>query len=122
MVLMAIGLITTYGIILATFVTHGDLENHTKATDHVLSARIELLADNFQYHVAATTVWQLETRLEDISDKRWSLKTRMEETNGNTRDNRDRDRDLEKRETKLQQQISCLQQAGKHCLNNSEAG
>jgi len=115
---MILGTVAAYAWIFTTFVTHADLGNHTQKTDHVVDARVTQLASDFHSHVEATTIWQLETRLEDISDKRWSLKERMEAPDGNTRDNRDKDRELQKRESKLNKEISCLQQSGKHCLTD----
>jgi len=92
--------IASYMWIFATFVTATTFEAH---------------ASDFSEHIEAQTIWQLETRLEDISDQRMKL-----QMVGITPQNRDFDRDLQKREDKLTKQISCLQQNGKHCLRKSE--
>lgn len=78
-------------------------------------ATFEAHASDFQDHVEATTIWQLETRLEDISDQRTKLKIA-----GINSANRDYDNDLKKRESKLRKSIDCLQSDGKHCLRKSQ--
>lgn len=110
----AIGVVWVF----ATFVTQDDLVTHT----NFLKTEVVTLAGDFQQHVEATTIWQLETRLEDNTDKRRALKQRMGEPGGNTVDNRIYDADLENRETKLSKSITCLQNSGSHCLNSADGG
>jgi len=80
-------------------------------------ASVDAHASDFRYHVEATTIWQLETRLEDVSDRRSTLIS-----DGITPKNSDYANDLEKREKKLTKQISCLQSNGKHCLSKTDSG
>ena len=121
-IIMVFGAITGTAIgvvwVFATFVTQDDLVTHTSS----IKTEVGTLAGDFQQHVEATTIWQLETRLEDNTDKRRALKRRMGEPGGNTVDNRIYDTDLENRETKLSKSITCLQNSGSHCLNSADGG
>lgn len=71
----------------------------------------------FEYHVEEQTIIRLEGRLQDTSDLRWELKQRMDSPGGDTIDNKDRDRELQKREERYRQQIDCLRNKGSHCLD-----
>ena len=102
---VSVATIASYMWIFATFVTATAFDAH---------------ANDFQTHIEATTVWQLETRLEDITDQRWMLQQRMLQPGGSTADNRRRDHDLEKRESKIFNQITCIKQEGNHCLAQPE--
>lgn len=95
-----------------TFTAQTDFLVHEKTAELRLNALAETVNDRF----AGVTLWQMETRLEDITDTRRTLKIE-----GITTANRDYDHDLEKRQTKLTKQITCMQSGGKFCLNRAES-
>ena len=86
-------------------------------SEFALASDLEEIQTAFEYHVEEQTILRLEERLQDTSDLRWELKQRMEAPGGDTIDNKDRDRELKKREERYRQQIQCLRNKGAHCLD-----
>lgn len=102
----------------ATFVTDAELADHHTATYVDVSSRVTALEKAFVFHKEEETLRQLERDVLDISDKRWEIRQRMEQPGGDTRSNKERDRELMLREKKYQGQIDCIKAGGNHCLSN----
>lgn len=102
---MISGMILAYGVMFATFATNADL-NQLKIA--------------YNAHVEEAALWQIQRVLDDVSDKRWELQQRIENSPGDVSDIVERDRDLAKREREYLDQIHCLKTNGKHCLKTTD--
>jgi len=78
---------------------------------------VELVAVNLQDHMDEQTIWRLETKLEDIGDKRWLVHQAIARPGGDTQANRQQAMELEGREKKVERSLGCIRTGGKHCIN-----
>ena len=109
---MITGTFLIYGVMLTQFATTDKLES--------VQVALNLQESTLTSHIEASTIWQIERVLDDVSDKRWEIKTRLQHANGDKSDLMERDRDLAKREAEYKTQLACLRNGGKYCLHATD--
>lgn len=109
---MITGTFLIYGVMLTQFATTDKLE--------AVEMALNLQDSTLTTHIEASTIWQIERVLDDVSDKRWEIKNRLQTANGDKSDLLERDRDLAKRESSYKEQLACLRNGGKYCLHETD--
>ena len=82
--------------------------------------QVDVVAVNLTDHIDEQTIWKLETKLEDIGDKRWLVEQRMSQPGGDTQENRKQILDLEGREKKAVRSLNCVRNGGDHCISRTD--
>ena len=120
MIALTVSVIIGYGWTLSNFVTTDELTRHAERTDGSAIREIEKVAGNLKNHIDEQTIWKLETKLEDIGDKRWLVQQRISQPGGDTLENRKQVKDLEGREKKAERSLQCVRNGGNHCISRTD--
>jgi len=109
MLMFSVAIISAYAWTLSNFVTVESFEHE-----------IEQVAGNLKSHIDEQTIWKLETKLEDIGDKRWLVQQRLSQPGGDTSENRKQVKDLNSREKKAERSLQCVRTGGNHCISRTD--
>jgi hypothetical protein len=110
--MLATAVITAYVWVFSTFAT----QEENAAQHMALEASITQVSTELRYHIDEALLWRINTRIEDLQDRRDELEREIQAGNDSdfTQSNK---RDLDRRIQRLQQQVQCLQNNGSHCLD-----
>ena len=82
--------------------------------------QVDVVALNLTDHIDEQTIWKLETKLENIGDKRWLVQQRISQPGGDTVENRKQVKDLNSREKKAERSLQCVRTGGSHCISRTD--